>query len=63
VKHILQTDFRLQAKSALLERRLSVTQLAQELGFARNTVSVAINHSTMHPTVKQRIAKHLAIAI
>lgn len=58
----LQHNFALRAKTRLLERGLTVTQLAGELGFARNTVSIAINHPSMLPTVKAAIRKHLQLA-
>lgn len=51
--------FMLEAKTQLLRQGKTVTELASELGLARNTVSIAINHPTMLPSVKQRIAKHL----
>ncbi len=60
--HTLQGDFALSVKVALLKRRLTVTRLASELGLARNTVSIAINHPSMLPTVKTRVRKHLKIA-
>lgn len=57
-----QGDFRILVKSALLERHDTVVALAKRLDLARNTVSIAINHPTMLPTVKQKIAKHLKLA-
>lgn len=54
-------DFKLVAKKRLLERDMTVTALAERLGLARNTVSMAINHPTMLPTVKRRIAAHLRL--
>ena len=57
-----QGDFALRAKTALLERGITVTRLAADLGFARNTVSIAINHASMLPTVKRAIANHLGLA-
>lgn len=53
-------SFRRWAKTRLLDRQLSVTALARQLGLARNTVSLAINHETMFPTVKERIRRALA---
>lgn len=58
----MQDEFRVAAKTRLLELRLSVTALAEELGFQRNTVSIAINHPTMLPTVKRRIARRLRLS-
>lgn len=57
-----QLNFAIKAKTKLLERGLTVTQLAGELGFARNTVSIAINHPSMLPTVKAAITRHLELA-
>lgn len=56
-----QDEFALSVKVALLKQGLSVTDLARRLGYSRKTVSVAINHQTMLPRVKQRIAKELAL--
>ena len=57
-----QGNFALAAKTALLQRSMTITALAQTLGFARNTVSIAINHPSMLPTVKARIRSHLGLA-
>jgi hypothetical protein len=56
-----QKAFRVSVRHALVERELSVTTLATKLGLARNTVSIAINHESMLPTVKERIRRFLAI--
>lgn len=53
--------FRTQVKLRLVELNLSVSELARRLGLARNTVSLAINHETMFPTVKERISKELGL--
>lgn len=55
-----QAKFALAAKTRLLERRLTITALAARLGFARNTVSMAINHSAL-PTVREKVAKYLKL--
>lgn len=60
--HHAQGNFALAAKTALLQQGLTVTALAHSLGFARNTVSIAINHPSMLPTVKARIRSHLGLA-
>lgn len=57
--HLQAGSFRRWAKTRLLDRQISVTELARALGLARNTVSVAINHETMLPTVKERIRRAL----
>lgn len=56
-----QADFAKAARKALIDRGLTVTQLARHLKLARNTVSIAINHPTMFPGVKARITKFLAL--
>lgn len=58
-KGLQPEKFRLAAKTRLLELDMNITQLASELGLARNTVSLAINHPTMLPGVKERICQHL----
>lgn len=57
---LTQDKFRSAAKKALIDRNLTVTALAGELGLARNTVSMAINHPVF-PTVRRRITKHLKL--
>lgn len=55
-----QGEFALRVKVALLERGLSISQLADQLGLARNTVSLAINRGLYEPT-RRRIAEKLAL--
>ena len=55
-----QDKFTLRVKTELLHRKWTVTELATRLGLARNTVSIAINHPSMLPTVKARISTLLA---
>lgn len=55
-----QQKFKILAKKALIERDLSITDLAKQLGYARNSVSMAINHSIL-PGVRRKIAQHLKI--
>lgn len=55
-----QDNFKIAAKKRLLERELTISGLARLLGFARNTVSMAINHPIL-PTVRKRIADHLQL--
>jgi predicted transcriptional regulator len=55
-----QEQFRIAAKKRLIEEHLTITKLAALLGFARNTVSMAINHTVL-PTVRQKVAEHLDI--
>ena len=55
-----QGDFTLRVKTALLQRGLSVSDLARDLGLSRNTVSLAINRGLYEPT-RDRIKNHLSI--
>jgi DNA-binding Xre family transcriptional regulator len=55
-------SFRRQVKKRLIDRDSNVTKLAEELKLARNTVSMAINHPSVLPTVKARIIHHLDLA-
>ncbi len=61
VNTLRQEDFTLLVKTCLLREQLSVTALAEELGYARNTVSIAINHPSMFPAVRQAIANRLGL--
>lgn len=55
-----QAKFRLKAKTALLRDNLTVTELAQKLGFSRVAVSRAINRPEL-PSVKRKIAEALSL--
>lgn len=57
-------EFSIRVKTCLLSHRetRTVSALARKLNLARNTVSIAINHPTMLPTVKQRIGQYFEIA-
>ena len=55
-----QDKFTIAAKKSLIDRGQTITDLAGELRFARNTVSMAINHPIL-PTVRRKIAKHLRL--
>lgn len=57
-----QDKFRVAAKTRLVEQHLTVSALARKLGFARNTVSMAINHP-VYPTVRRKIAKELKLEV
>lgn len=60
VKQAAQPErFRVAVKTRLLEQEKTITQLATELGYSRNGVSIAINHPTMFRRMKRRIAQHL----
>lgn len=53
--------FRVAAKSAITRRRTSITAVAGKLGFARNTVSMAINRYKF-PRVLAALRKELNLA-
>jgi hypothetical protein len=55
-----QDNFGLQVRIALLRRGETITQLAARLGYARNTVSMAINHGVFQP-VRARIRQELGL--
>lgn len=57
-----QDAFYLAVKTELVRRQSTVTSLARQLGLARNTVSMAINHATILPTVRRKIARHLKLS-
>jgi len=57
----VQDHFRTAVKTRLIHENLSVSDLAKKLGLARNTVSIAINHASMLPTVKRRIKTTLRL--
>ncbi len=58
-----QALFRKAVLKALIDQELTVTALAHKMGYARNTVSIAIHHPTMFPAVRQRIAKTLRVEV
>jgi plasmid maintenance system antidote protein VapI len=53
--------FRLTAKKRLVELGWSVTDLANKVGVSRKAVSIAINHESMSPRMKDRIRKALKL--
>ena len=57
-----QEQIRLRAKTALLQRGLTITELALKVGFPRSTVSVAINHGKF-PNVLRKVSRELSIAL
>lgn len=50
------------AKIALIERGLSVTELADKLKRPRQTVSAIVNGSNRYPKLRLIVAKHLKCA-
>jgi len=57
-----QEKFSIAAKKRLLEKELTVTQLAEHLGLARNTVSLAIHHA-IFPAVRRKVAEFLDLEV
>jgi hypothetical protein len=55
--------FTLLVKERLLLSGDNISELARRIGFARNTVSRTINHPTIHPQVKERIARDLKLEV
>jgi len=60
---LAQEQFTVLIKTRLLHRRKSITDFARELGYARNTVSQAINHPAYYPRVRAKIAKALGVRL
>lgn len=54
-------SFRRLVKLRLVELDLSISELARRLDLARNTVSLAINHESMFPAVKERIREAIEL--
>ncbi len=52
-------SFRLAVKRRLLDLEMTVTELAGRLGLSRTAVSLAINHESLFPGVKERIREVL----
>ena len=53
-------DFATAVRIALVHRRMTVTELAARLGYARNTVSLAINQGLFRD-VRRRIQEELSL--
>lgn len=56
-----QEQFARSVKVALIQRGMSIVELAQELGLSRNTVSLAINSGIYKPT-QNKISKFLKLS-
>ena len=52
----------IKVKTALMERGMTVTELAQELGYSRCFVSCVINGTDESDILKDRIENYLGIA-
>lgn len=46
-------------KKALIDHGITISEAARSLGYARNTVSLAIHHPRLFPTVREKLFKHL----
>lgn len=57
-----QGNFAFDVRVALLQRGWSVTQLAAQIGKSRNNTSIAINHASMFPGIKDLIRKELGLS-
>ncbi|WP_009960384.1 hypothetical protein [Verrucomicrobium spinosum] len=57
----MQPDFTTTVKKALIDRHLSVTDLAKKLKRSRNAVSRVINHPTVHPKLRKMIKEELRL--
>lgn len=57
-----QDNFRIAAKTRLIERGLTVSHLARMLGKSRIAVSMAINHP-VYPTIRRLIAEKLQLEV
>lgn len=55
-----QADFRVEVKTELLKREMSISQLAASLGRPRSTVSQAINRQRF-PRVRREITNRLQL--
>lgn len=55
------SSFKTTVKKRLVDLDISVTALAQKIGVSRNAASIAINHETMFPGIKQRIREALGL--
>ena len=61
MKSNAQEQFTTAVKKRLVEKRMSITKLAQKIGRSRNGVSMAINHPTLFPITRAKIKKELAL--
>lgn len=57
------SSFKVAANIALVKADMTVTELARRLKRQRNTVSIAINHETMCPGVKDEIRRELGLTV
>lgn len=57
-----QDNFRMNAKTALLAKRITITALAAAIGKSRPATSRAINHNEF-PSVRRAIANRLGISL
>ena len=50
-------------KKKILEQGSSISEIARQLGYARNTVSLAIHHPSLFPAVRERVIEHLNLEL
>lgn len=48
-------------KKALIDKDMNVTELSEDLGFAREYVSRVVNGTVYAPEIADRISKHLGV--
>jgi hypothetical protein len=56
-----KNPFAVAVKKRLLERGQSITAFAEEIGFARNTVSMQIHRRRNFPNVRSAIKQELGV--
>jgi hypothetical protein len=56
---ILQEEFTAAIKSRLWKNKITITAFAERIGYARNTVSQAINHPNYYPLVRAKIEREM----
>lgn len=57
-----QADFKLSVKLCLLQRDMKVKELAGRIRKSVNNTSIAINHPSMFPGIKELIREELGLS-
>jgi hypothetical protein len=55
----MQSDFTFKAKVMMLQRNMTVTELARQIGRPRQTTSVVLNDSKNFPGIRRQIERAL----
>jgi len=55
-------NFTKEAKKALIERNMTVKDLADELGFSRTYISIVLNGKLINEDIKAKIGAYLNIS-